>query len=68
MLILIPFKPVALVLGTVSALILGGYFVSCWIEHKDPFQVGAMHVVRTKPTPHPTEPHQHAHKVAPASE
>jgi hypothetical protein len=37
MLILVPFKPVAIVLGCLSALILGSYFVSCWMEHKSPF-------------------------------
>lgn len=37
MLILVPFKPVAIVLGCLGALILSSYFVSCWMEHKSPF-------------------------------
>lgn len=43
MLILVPFKPVAIVLGCLSALILGSYFVSCWMEHKSPFLTGNRH-------------------------
>jgi hypothetical protein len=41
MLILVPFKPVAIVLGCLSAMIFCGYFINCWIEHKDPFKADA---------------------------
>ena len=71
MLILVPFKPVAIVLGFLSALIFCSYFASCWIEHKDPFQINhAMHVIRTKPSAHPVVPsHNHSYKAAlPASQ
>lgn len=65
MLILVPFKPVALVLSCLSALIFCGYFVSCWIEHKDPFQVNAAtHVVGAKTAAHPIPPHEHPYKAA----
>jgi hypothetical protein len=39
MVILIPWKPVALVLGLLSVLILVGYFGSALIRGKDPFAV-----------------------------
>lgn len=65
MLILVPFKPVAIVLGCLSALIFCSYFASCWIEHKDPFQIDhAAHVMRTKTGAHPASPHKHPYKAA----
>ena len=68
MLILVPFKPVAIVLGFLSALIFCSYFASCWIEHKDPFQIGrAAHVIRAKTIAHPVPPHKHSYKAAPTA-
>jgi hypothetical protein len=40
MVILVPWKPVALVLGLLSALLLVSYFGSALIRGKDPFAVG----------------------------
>ena len=40
MVILVPWKPVALVLGLLSALILVSYFGSALMHGKDPFAVG----------------------------
>jgi hypothetical protein len=39
MVILVPFKPIALVLGLLSALIFVSYFGSALIHGKDPFAV-----------------------------
>lgn len=39
MVILVPWKPVALVLGLLSALILVSYFGSALVRGKDPFDV-----------------------------
>jgi hypothetical protein len=59
MLILVPFKPVFIVLGCLSAMIFCGYFISCWIEHKDPFKVdAATHITA------PALAHKHSHKPA----
>lgn len=58
-------KPVALVLGCLSALIFCSYFVSYWIEHKDPFAVPTVtHAVGTKTVAHPVSPHKHPYKNA----
>jgi hypothetical protein len=43
MFILIPWKPVALVLGLLSALIFMSYFGSALIHGRDPFAVNAAH-------------------------
>jgi hypothetical protein len=39
MVILVPWKPVALVLGLLSALILASYFGSALMQGKDPFAI-----------------------------
>jgi len=60
MLILVPFKPVAIVLGCLSALILGSYFVSCWMEHKSPFLTyHPVQIHETMPVAHPVSQHKH---------
>jgi hypothetical protein len=41
MLILVPWKPVGLVLGLLSALILVSYFGSSLLEGKDPFAISS---------------------------
>jgi hypothetical protein len=64
--IFMPFKHVAIVLGCLSVLILNGYFVWSWIEHKDPVQVhGATHIVGAKTAAHPVSPHKDSFKAAP---
>jgi len=66
MLILVPLKPIAIVLGCLSALILGSYFVSCWMEHKSPFLTyHPMQVRRTMTVAHPPPQSWHSHKVTP---
>ena len=65
MLILVPFKPVAIVLGCLSALIFCGYFINCWIEHKDPFKVdAATHISVPATTPHHSSANKHPYKSA----
>jgi hypothetical protein len=64
MLILVPFKPVAVVLGCLSAMIFCSYFVSCWIEHKDPFRVDAATYI-TAPAAHPAPAQERACQPAP---
>ena len=67
MLIFIPFKHIAIVLGCLTALILNGYFAWSWIEHKDPVQVdGATHNVGGKPDTHPVSPDRHLYKAVPS--
>ena len=64
MLILVPFKPTAIVLGCLSAMIFCGYFISCWIEHKDPFRVdAATHI--SAPATHPSPACKHVYKPTP---
>ena len=66
MLILVPFKPVAIVLGGLSAMIFCGYFISCWIEHKDPFKVdAATHISVPAQATHPASTHKHVYKPVP---
>jgi hypothetical protein len=63
MLILVPVKPVAILLGFLSAMIFCGYSISCWIEHKDPFKVGgATHISRSAATAHLASAHKHMYK------
>jgi hypothetical protein len=63
MLILVPFKPVALVLGCLSAMIFCGYSISCWIEHKDPFKVDATtHISIPATAAHPVPAHKQTYK------
>lgn len=65
MLILVPFKPVAIVLGCLGAMIFCGYFISCWIEHKDPFKVDAATPISVPATANHAAPaHKHTHKPA----
>jgi hypothetical protein len=66
MLILVPFKPIAIVLGCLSALILGSYFVSCWMEHKSPFLTYHPTQIReTTTVAHPVPQHRHPYKATP---
>lgn len=63
MLILVPLKPVAIVLGSLSAMIFCGYFITCWIEHKDPFKVdAATHISAPASTAHSAPAHKHTYK------
>ena len=65
MLILVPFKPVAIVLGCLSAMIFCGYFITCWIEHKDPFKVdAATHISVPATAAHSISAHKHTYKPA----
>lgn len=66
MLILVPFKPVAIVLGCLSALILGSYFISCWMEHKSPFLTyHPTQIHETMPVAHPIPQHKHRYLSTP---
>ena len=68
MLILVPWKPVALVLGLLSALILVSYFGSSVLERKDPFAISSGQSQRSIPrhtaghsvTAHKSLPHASA--------
>jgi hypothetical protein len=69
MMILVPFKPVVLVLGLLSGLIFVGFMGSSLLEGKGPFAVdrGEMrHAVVGQDGARATPKHKHPHKAASA--
>ena len=65
MLILIPWKPVVIVWGLLSAMILFGYFAGSLIKGQNPFaefSLPTQHIVGKPHAPHtvPKQPHVHA--------
>jgi hypothetical protein len=67
MMILVPFKPVALVLGLLSGLIFAGFVGSSLIEGKEPFVMDrgqARHMLVKQNTARATPEHRHPHKTA----
>jgi hypothetical protein len=67
MMILIPFKPVVLVLGLLSALIFAGFVGSSLIEGKEALVVDrgqARHMLVKQNTAQATPEHRHPHKTA----
>jgi hypothetical protein len=67
MMILIPFKPVVLVLGLLSALIFAGFVGSSLIEGKEPFVVDRSqprHMLVKQDSARATPEHRHPHKAA----
>jgi hypothetical protein len=69
MVILVPWKPVALVLGVLAALILVGYFGSALVRGKDPFAVstGNWQPAAQHATHHATDAHKHNPRTAVAA-
>jgi hypothetical protein len=70
MLILIPWKPVAVAWGLLSGMLLFGFIVSSLMEGKNPFapHLTQMHstVVRQSAI-HTGQPHKSVHKASPAT-
>ncbi len=69
MLILVPWKPVVIVFGFFTALILFSYYGSALIEGKNPFAPygSKMNVVPAgQAAAHPAPEHKHIHKTNPA--
>jgi hypothetical protein len=67
MLILIPFKPVALVIGVLAALILAGYFLPLLIEGKNPYAddlANIRQIAAKYSAAHPAAQHKHASHAA----
>lgn len=63
MVILVPLKPIAVVLGLLSALIFVSYFGSALIHGRDPFAVNAAHW-RQLPAQHVSGQASTTHKAA----
>jgi len=66
MLILVPWKPVVLVFGFFTALILFSYYGSALIEGKNPFVPygsAASRVTAGQPPAHSSPDHKHTHKA-----
>ncbi len=67
MLILIPFKPVALVMGVLAVLILAGYFLPFLIEGKNPYADDLAHmrqIAAKYSAAHAAAQHKHAFHAA----
>lgn len=62
MLMLVPFKPVAIVLGCLSTMIFCGYFITCWIEYKDLFKVDAAMHINVPTAVYPMSAHKRTYK------
>lgn len=70
MLILIPWKPVVLVLGLLSGLVLVGFIASSLMEGKNPFAVDTSYMQRSvakQSAAHTAPSHKYAHKDAPTT-
>jgi hypothetical protein len=68
MLILIPWKPVVIVWGLLSAMILFGYIAGALIKGQDPFaefSLPTQHIVGKPPAPHTAPKQTHVHTAAP---
>lgn len=66
MVVLVPWKPVALVLGLLSALIFVSYFGSALMHGKDPFVVSTgnwQHAPAQQVANHSTDPHKSVPKT-----
>ena len=66
MMVLVPFKPVVLVLGLLSGLIFVGFVGSSLLEGKEPFvmdRAQTRHAIVKQDTARPTPEHKHAHKT-----
>jgi hypothetical protein len=69
MLILVPWKPVAIVFGLLAVLMLFSYYGSALIEGKNPFAPYggvANHVAPGQPAAHSAPDHKQVHKPNPA--
>ena len=68
MLILIPWKPVVIVWGLLSAMILFGYFAGSLIKGQNPFAefiLPTQHIVGKPPAPHTAPKQTHVYTAAP---
>jgi hypothetical protein len=68
MLILVPLRPVALVLGLLSGLILVGFIGSSLLDKTNPLALGAsqlQHAVGKQNDSHASPEHNHSHRTAP---
>jgi hypothetical protein len=69
MLILIPWKPLAMVWGLLSGLLFFGFIVSSLMEGKDPFDphLRHAHYIVRQSAMHSGEPHKLIHKTSTAT-
>jgi len=68
MLILIPWKPVVIVWGLLSAMILFGYFAGSLMKGRNPFaefRLPTQHIVGKPPAPHAAPKQTQVHTAAP---